>query len=425
MSGSTPDWSALASQNEKVISGGTAQAGDADNGGTTRTESMAQTGVTARAGQRGRHRAATASRHPLWHGRAARLAAAGTAGVLAVTGAAAASAAATPASPSWHIVKRVHDGALGQFTAVTALGSRHGWAFVGENGVTAYKRNGGSWAKVSFPRKPGESVIAARALSSTDAWAFTGGGAASRAVKWNGHTWKAEHTFTGSLTGATVISSRNIWAFFASFLPGGGAYHYNGHSWKHVSSGHGLTGGSASSAGNVWAFDGADVARWTGGTWKRTSVKHLLPKTIPGPLNDPAVVAMWAQSAHSVWALGDGNDEDQGGPVVVLHYNGHSWKKVASASQAVTAGQGSTAFGSMSGDGHGGLWIPIAQGSANPAHLLHYTGGQLKVATLPVPNTKIQLYAVAATGGGGALAAGYTHNTSGGDVVGTILRYGG
>lgn len=135
---------------------------------------------------------------------------------------------------------------------------------------------------------------------------------------------------------------------------------------------------------------------------------------------------MWAQSSHSVWAFGDGNDEDEGGPVVLLHYNGHSWKKVASASQATLAGLGYSAYGSISTDGHGGLWIPVAV-SASPAHLLHYTGGHLKVATLPVPNDQIDLQAVAAVPGTGGeeLAVGLTHTSTGSDVVGAILQYGG
>ncbi len=381
---------------------------------------------TARAGGRGRARAAVAL-HSLRRGRAARVAAAGTAGVLAVSGIAAASAAAaTPASATWRIVKRVHAGDSSEFTAVAPLGSRGGWAFLTENGVTAYKRSGSSWTKVPFPHKPGEWVVAARALSSTDAWAFTASGLTTRAVRWNGHSWKAEHNFAYSVTGAAVISQDNIWAFTNSYAPDrGGAYHYNGHSWKHVGSGFGLNGGSASSAGNVWAFGGEKVAHWTGSAWKLTSVKHLLPKTVPGPRSYPAVVAMWAQSAHSVWAFGDGNNVDEGGPIVLLHYNGRSWKKVASASRTQKMGR-SDSDGAISPDGHGGLWIPVEAG-AQAFLLLHYTDGKFKVAKLPVPDTQIDLWAIAAIPGshGGELAAGFTASSSHSVAVGTILQYGG
>lgn len=414
MSGSTPDWSALAGKNEKIIAG-PAQAGDAITGGTART---------ARTAERGRHRAA-AARQPLWRGRAARVAAASTAGVLAVTGVAASAAAATPASASWRIVKRVHAGGTSQFTAVATLGSRGGWAFLSQDGVTAaYKRTGSSWTRVSFPHRGKENVVAARALSGGNAWAFTGEGASSRAVHWHGHRWTTEHTFRGALGSATVISSDNIWVFGSAYLPSGGTYHYNGRSWKHVSSGHGLAGGSASSAGNDWAFGGTDVARWTGSTWKRTSLRHLLPRALSGHRNNPGVVAMYAQSAHSIWVVGDGRDENQGGPVVVLHYNGHSWKKVASAGPGTAAAQGFSAYGSIAPDGHGGLWFPIAQTDV-PAQMLHYTGGKIKVAHLPLPGFDIDLSAVAAISGGGALAVGYVQNSSGSGDSAAILQYGG
>jgi hypothetical protein len=357
---------------------------------------------------------------------AGRVAAAGLAGVLAVSGLAAASAAAaTPASASWRIVKRVHAGDFGQFTAVTALGSRGGWAFLSENGVTAaYKRSGSSWTRVSFPRVGREDVVSATALSGSDAWAFTGGGRLSRAVHWNGHRWQIEHVFPRTLGSAAVISSHNIWVFGAAYLPRGGAYHYNGHSWKQVSSGRSLHGGSASSAGNIWAYGGTDVARWTGSTWKRTSVRHLLPRTRGGHLNNPALIAVYAKSSHSVWAVGDGNDETEGGPVVVLHYNGHSWKRVASTVPDRFADNGFSAYGSVAPDGHGGLWLPIAQ-TDTPAHMLHYAGGQIKIARLPVPGFDIDLYAVAAISGGGALAVGYVQNSSSSSESAAILRYGG
>jgi hypothetical protein len=33
-----------------------------------------------------------------------------------------------------------------------------------------------------------------------------------------------------------------------------------------VASGHGLEGGSALSANNIWGFDGSDIAHWNGST---------------------------------------------------------------------------------------------------------------------------------------------------------------
>ena len=52
------------------------------------------------------------------------------------------------------------------------------------------------------------------------------------------------------------------------FAPGGGlgSWHYNGHAWSSVASGHGLEGGSGLSARDVWAFAGTKVAHWNGRT---------------------------------------------------------------------------------------------------------------------------------------------------------------
>jgi hypothetical protein len=49
-------------------------------------------------------------------------------------------------------------------------------------------------------------------------------------------------------------------------------------------------------------------------------------------LNDPAVVGIDAQAPGSVYAVGSGNAQDEGGPTVILHYNGHSWRRVAEGS---------------------------------------------------------------------------------------------
>lgn len=79
------------------------------------------------------------------------------------------------------------------------------------------------------------------------------------------------------------------------------------------------------------------------------------------------VSGIYAQSAHSVYAIGNGNDEDDGGPTVVLHYNGHSWGKVAGGN----FGYGTQPSQQIAPDGAGGLWLPMPGGgfthaSANP-----------------------------------------------------------
>jgi len=353
-----------------------------------------------------------------------------TAGIAAVaavlagaTGTAAAAAPATSAA-SWRIVKQVHSGGTGTFTAVTAVGRGGGWAFNGVSTPTAWQRNGSTWTQVAFPKaSDGEQVIAAAAVSSSDVWAFTAGATQSRVLRWNGHRWSVVHTFIRQIGGAAVLGANDVWVFGEPFIPGAllGAWHYNGKTWTQVKGGGGLQGGSAVSANDIWAFDGSNVAHWNGKTWTRTSVANLLPAR--QQLNGPAVTGIYAQSANSVYAIGNGNQEDDGGPLVVLHYNGHHWTKVA---------QGDYGFGvqpleQIASDGSGGLWLPMPGVDSQRSYLLHYANGKLTPAALPTPSSMINVDAITRIPGTrDLLAGGYTHarNNQGGNVVSVLLQYG-
>jgi hypothetical protein len=365
-----------------------------------------------------------AARRPRQWGRRATAAAVSISAALAVTGALSSWAlAATPASPSWHIVKRVHSGAFGDFTAVVAVGRTGGWAFNGISAPTAWERSGQSWKQVPFPGLGGEEVVAAGASSAGNVWAFADTPSKGLALRWNGSGWSTERSFSGQIGGGVVISASDVWVFGEPVLPGSGlgAWHYNGHTWSRVPSGHGLEGGSALSADSIWAFAGTKVAHWNGHTWARTSVAGLLPAK--QELNDPAVVGIDAQSADSVYAIGSGNLEDEGGPTVILHYNGHSWSKVAEGS----FGAGTSPLQQVAADGHGGLWIPMPAAGAERSYLVHYSAGRLVAAALPTGSRKISVESIARIPGtAGLLAGGFTHASDdpGVDVVAVILQYG-
>jgi hypothetical protein len=341
----------------------------------------------------------------------------------AVSGTALTAQAAVPGGPAWHIVKQVHDGPFGGFTAVTAVGKNGGWAFNQGSVPTAWRRSGSNWTQVPFPGKANEVVVAAGATSADDAWAFTAGGAQSRALHWNGRAWSVQRSFAQQIGGAEVISPSDIWVFGQPYFPGTGlgAWHYNGSSWSRVTSGRGLEGGSALSAHDIWAVDGVDVAHWNGSTWSRTSVAHLLPAK--QPLNGPMLTGIFAQSKNSVYAIGNGGLEDEGGPLVILHWNGRQWSKVA---------QGNYGFGvqpmqQVSSDGHGGLWLPMPGVDGQPSYLLHYSGGRLTKAALPDGEHKMSVEAVALIPGTtDVLGGGDTHASDdpGTNVTAVVLEYG-
>jgi hypothetical protein len=316
----------------------------------------------------------------------------------------------------------VHSGGQPDFSAVVAVGTAGGWAFNQGSTPTAWRRSGSTWTKATFPGKKNEVVIAAKASSATNVWAFADGFTRSRALRWNGSTWTVERSFSKQIGGAVVLRRDDVWVFGEPTSPGSGlgSWHFNGHVWTHPSSGKGLQGGSGLSARSVWAFGGSSVAHWTGHTWHQASVKALLPAKTS--LNDPAVTAMYARSANSVWAIGNGNDEDDGGPLVVLHYNGHTWSRTALSTKFAGFG----VLGQVAPDGQGGLWIPMPGPQGGPSALVHYSGGHLTAAKLPVSSTKISVQSIASIPGTtGALAGGFTHaaNNPGSHALSVILQF--
>jgi hypothetical protein len=355
--------------------------------------------------------------------------AAGAAGLLvigaATAGGAMASTSPAAAGPSWQIVKSVRTGSEGQFTAVAATGKTTGWAFEG-SGFTAapaaYQFSGSSWRKVSLPGNKDDQVITAGATSPSDVWAFEQGfGTASRVLKYNGRNWSVVRTFGNQIADATVLASNDVWVYGeeASFgAPALGVWHYNGSTWRQVSTS--IQGGSAVSATSAWGFNGVDVEHWNGAKWAATSVASLLPAKNRNGLNGPAVDGVLALSNTNVFVLGSGNTEDEGGPLVVLHFNGHKWTKFAQG----MFGSGPQA--EFSYDGNGGLWLPMLGASGGTDYLVHYFNGKLTKAALPVAAAKITVSAVARVPGTSAqIAGGFTHTAGnlGGNVVGVVLKY--
>ena len=349
---------------------------------------------------------------------------------LTVTAAAAKSAvaaprAAQPARPAWQIVKQVHGASSGGFSVVIAVGKNGGWAFnLGNGGAasTAWHRSGSTWTQIPFPGQ-NQAVVAAGASSPSNVWAFTADGAGGRALRWNGHVWTVQHSFAEQIGGAVVISQSDVWVFGQPYVPGAGlgAWHYNGRTWSHVASGHGLEGGSALSANNIWAFDGTDIAHWNGATWCRTSVSYLLPAK--HELNDPMITGIFAQSGRSVYAIANGNLQDEGGPIVILHWDGYQWYRVAEGNY----GFGDGALQQASSDGHGGLWIPMPGAGGQKSYLLHYSAGHLTSVALPGGPYLATIGTVALVPGThGLLAGGTTHAYAnpGVNITAVLLQYG-
>jgi hypothetical protein len=350
---------------------------------------------------------------------------AGAAGLVTLV-AAATPALALSAAPAWRIVKQVHSGLAGDFTAVVATGTSTGWAFNGNSLAaptkpTAWKRSGNSWTRAAFPSRRGEVVVAAGATSPSDVWAFTDLGAGSRVLRFDGHKWSVVKTFTKPIGGASVAAGNDVWVFGQPGITQQlGAWHYTGHGWTQVSSN--LDGGSALSATSVWAFRGTSVYHYTGRSWTRTKVARLLPAKLSSGLNDPALTGIYAQSARSVYAVGNGNAEDEGGPTAILHYNGNHWSRVAEGS----FGYGTQPSQQIAPDGAGGLWLPMPGFGGEPSYLVHYSGGTLTEPALPHGAQGIDVESVANIPGTTEMLGGgftHAHDNPGVNIVAAILQY--
>jgi hypothetical protein len=355
------------------------------------------------------------------------IAGAATVGIASASNAA---ATAPRATQHWRIVFKAPkmgpiSSAMQAFTAVVATGRATGWAFDGTGfnvTPTAWERTGGTWTKVAFAAQQNDVVDYAAASSPSNVWAFADSGLsgeASRALRWNGLKWTAVKSFLGTVQGASVLGPKDVWVYgiLNNFNPAFGVLHYDGSTWKLV--GKNISGGTALNDHDVWGFTQTTVQHWNGHKWTGASVKALLPPK--NAFNFPSVEGVLALSDTNVYALGNGNQQDDGGPLVVLHFNGIKWTKVAT---------GLFGFGptndQFSSDGSGGLWIAMHGGSGATSFLVHYAGGKLTKAVLPVSAPTINVNSVSRIPGTTQqLAGGFTHaaNNLGKNQVAVLLQY--
>lgn len=331
-------------------------------------------------------------------------------GVLAVglgaatTASAATSASAAARTPSWHAVLSVRNGTQSNsFGSVVATGKTSGWAFLNNSKVAYERTSATAWKKVAFPGTGG-TVHVAGASSPSNVWAAlkSSTGQSTKLYRWNGRSWAAAKSLTGSLTGISVLGPNDVWVFGGS----AGVTHFNGRTWTKVSST--LTGGSALSDNNVWAYNGTNVDHYNGHRWTATNVASLLPAQLAGH-GPSALTNILALAPNNVYATGEGDQTPRGGPGAVLHFNGHTWTKAAeSGSFATISGE------SLTSDGKGGFWISSESfPSRLEGALFHYSAGQI---------TEVNLGAFAYSvshvpGTAGALAAGFQAGTGTGSAV--------
>jgi hypothetical protein len=292
----------------------------------------------------------------------------------ALPGASAATAAATHSS--WHVVRNLGAKYVVGYVPVSSTST---WVFEQQNTAsarpTAWLVHGSGLTKYAFPSVRGELMIGGAAARPDEVWAVS----LHRAFAWNGSSWRVARSFVSSVYLHSVLPLSGGGALL---FTSDGTWFFNGTSWSREPSGSGLVDASALSATSVWAVNRAhDVAHWNGRTWTKTSLARLLPRS--PSLCEYGLTGVDAVSARNVWVLASGNCEDAGGPLLLLHYNGHGWTK------APLTGRYGTATGSAP-DGSG-LWLSISGGAGGKSSFYRYSAGKMTAVRLPVPTRPAML----------------------------------
>jgi hypothetical protein len=282
---------------------------------------------------------------------------------LAVTTIPGAQAASTT---GWRVVFSHHYGGAAAsqgFIDVTAPGKSAAWAAGGAGGngspatgfPVAARWHNGTWRAARLPAGLHGALGAVSADSAKDAWAVSI--ANGYALRWNGTKWSVARTWPEpgplprELTGVTAVAPADVWVFGGpGAFPGLGTWHFNGHSWQHVTSApaNGIVTASALSATNMWAIGSASapqdsIVHFTG-TW------HTVSATALSGLQFNAIAAVRAQD---VWAVG--TIQTNSFRPRLVHLTSHGWTRMSLPWLVDPI--------DLAPDGSGGLWITAENNS--------------------------------------------------------------
>lgn len=263
----------------------------------------------------------------------------------------------------WKLVYKHHYGAptaQNGFSTVVAPSRRQAWAFGGSDNFTggpiAAHWSGGRWRSASLPAGLTDEVDAASASSPSNVWAVVRLG--QSVLRWNGHRWSVAKSWHISgevqLTGVTALSPTDVWAFGSGGLARGlGTWHYNGRTWKHLTQGAavGITMASAVSSSNMWAIGSLSapqdsIVHYSHGRWQRIGA------ALVGHHQFSAILAL---SATNVWVIATPPTNQT--VTYLMHFNGHGWSRVRVPGTVAQDGR----LVGLDADGHGGLRVMTEQ----------------------------------------------------------------
>jgi hypothetical protein len=217
------------------------------------------------------------------------------------------------------------------------------------------------------------------------------------------------------LFGLAVLSAKNVWAV-GDYTGADGTFrtlivHWNGKAWSRVPSpdpGAGsnvLSSVSAVSASNIWAVGDYStqsgsfgtnktlILHWNGHTWRQ--VASPSPGSFADDLNNVQRV-----SGTNIWAVGLYAGADIRDRSLILHWNGHAWGRVASPNP----GKQSDALSGLSAVSASSLWTTElyrnSSGSSGTSQILHWNGHTWsKAAAAPNGSDLVDVNVSSATNG--------------------------
>lgn len=335
----------------------------------------------------------------------------GAAGLLAVLVACAHQAGSVPATqdaplavsaPGWRITQVLPDLTVG---GLWAGGARDAWlagdacadlatcgvSDTGNGTVVVRHWDGMSWravmppkAFVNTPLDQGAGPVAA--TSASNAWIAAYRGTESvdytDMLHWTGKGWAAPVRLPTMIQAAIAPSATQLWAFGAGAVPGQYGYvvHLAGKTWARGPFPLAGTAAAALSPSDVWV--GGDtstgqpgIEHWDGRKWRATPLPDLGlgAPVLPGLTG----IGIAAVKPDDVWAdittVGRTSSNRQG--VFLLHWNGKAWARAKFPCAGL-------AYAPVTTDGHGGLWLVLADASKE-LWFCHYSAGHW--TRTPVP----------------------------------------
>jgi hypothetical protein len=327
--------------------------------------------------------------------------AAGTlAAVLATTGdgparaaAAARATAAAPAAstPGWRITQLLANTVIG---GISAVGARDAWiagdacanSQCDKASVVVRHWDGTAWRVVTAPKAvtgitTEQGVGAVAASSATNAWVFDGRGAESvdytTALHWTGQGWAAPVRLNAAIQAAVAPSASEAWAFGLPETTSQVGYvaHYTNGTWTHGSFPVSVTAVSALSPKDVWAggatSSGFAVAHWNGSKWRQLPLPICAGGTGTTFADFTGVTELGPRNVWAVLTVIGAGGMTPG--TFLEHWDGSRWKDVHFPYAA-----GASATTGSAADGHGGIWLTIADnlgGARSSFWFAHYSNG--------------------------------------------------